>query len=929
MRNLIIVFCFLFFVSTEASWAQSRQSQKAKANQYLRDARIYRADGASDQSMALLRRAAPIFKELEIWGKYFRTESLRSKYFEDEEVWDSVKAIQEKILLESVRYLGKNNRFELRAYISLGEVHQKRAEYSLAERYLEEGLSLIDRKPVGKQDLRTEVNSQLGAVYAAEGKLEKALKAFEAAELASEKKPFAELTVIAKHKMQYAESLIKAELYEKALQFASKSLELYQTLYGQGHHKTAEVRILIGRIYAKQGVDKQALETWKIALNSLSKNKKSLPTYKNIFSTQGLFYKERGALDAAKESWKAGILFLEKEIGKHHPMIAGFYELLAETALQEKNIGEANQAIEKGLKALLPFTEDPYSADLSKEPNMSSFQLLNLLKIQQEVEWERYQNSHPKQALKEILRLFEQGQTLSHLLTLEASNAAQRHQAYLLKKEMAILAAVAAAEDQQLSKLLEAIEWSKWNWKVNTLLATASTSLKEVDEALDEQENRLAEKYQSLLRQWKKAILYKRIEDPLREELFVTLRAYNQFLQELKHDHPKHFYRFHQMPTLDEAVVRKASKNAALVLFLKSKNAYYRFYYNGEDWSFQKLQELDDLLNKSWTILKQPNLQESEALGKNMHQLYQNLLAELFTDSLPTQLQILTDGQLNAFPFEALLSTTAEGKIRKWPFLFKQVQIRYRFNLSDLLQSNSSSSTKGVLVLSSSYKDRTPLNYAAAKAWTEGYNQGNKLRKRLKAKFLLNYEATETHFREQNLNQYQAVHMGFWVETGKNFPSIYLHYEYDSIYDGRLGMNEIPATNLKLMTMAHLGDSLAIWQQQAALLMSWQDAGVEGLLWPSWELPPAQSRKLILRFYKELAEGKTKAEAWQKAMEEYLAASRAEEQWPYYWAAFRLSGQDGPVSIQQKIPASWGWLGGIAAFVVVLLIVIVWRRKRK
>jgi flagellar biosynthesis regulator FlaF len=929
-KNMRKVFSFILFLSLlTGAYAQNNRAEKTLANQYLRDARIYRADGAFDQSIALLRKAMPIFKKLEMWSKYCRTQNLLSEHYEYEENWDSVKAIQELVLIESVRYLGKNNRFELNAYILLGEVHEKKTEDTLALKYLEEALDLIDRKPVGKQDLRTAVNSQIGTVYFAQAKYIEAQAAFEAAEIASAKKPYAELPVLAKHKFNYAKNLFALKQFDKALVLANESMKLLLPLYGENHAKIAENRILIAEIYAAKGDDLKAEENWTLAAQKLRKQTKNLKTFANIYLSHGNYYKEKGNAVAAKENWNKGIQFLNKEIGAYHPLIADYYQALAELYLEQKESASALNAVTAGLKSIMPITKDPYQVDLASGLFLSATKILQFYLLKQKIHWVNYQEHPQPTELEEILKTFKAAKLLKVIIDLEGGNAQKRNKLYLLEKQIALLAAEAAAARKDKKTLLEALEWERWNWKAYVLSKAWPKVLNRLDQELDEQEKSLATAYQAKLRKWQSAILKNENVDAFHTELNRLTVEYLNLMGHLEKEHPKHYYSFHQMSNLKLDQLEGELKNKAIVVFLQSDGArYYRFQMQEGDWSFKRI----DLSNASCSDFlqnaKNPEMEE-KAFGVKTSELYQLMMGDLFQKGFPEYLQIITDEGLSHFPFELLTTQSPEGKLKNWPFLFKQTAISYAFSIRDLLEKSPNSSAQDFLVLASNYKDRTPSDYATAKAWAEGHNPANKFRKKFKARILSNFEATETHFREEQLSNFQAVHMNYWVNASQNLPAIYLHYEYDSTYDGRLNLHELPDWSLSLLSLAHLGDSAALWEQQAALLLGLRASGVETVLWPAWEVSPSVSQALLVRYYQYLAEGQPKVKAWQMALVEQLKKQKGSRQLPYYWAAFRLTGHDGVLTIEQKQSFPWAWLGSFVGGFAVLLLVIMFVRKRK
>ncbi len=76
------------------------------------------------------------------------------------------------------------------------------------------------------------------------------------------------------------------------------------------------------------------------------------------------------------------------------------------------------------------------------------------------------------------------------------------------------------------------------------------------------------------------------------------------------------------------------------------------------------------------------------------------------------------------------------------------------------------------------------------------------------------------------------------------------------------------------------------------------------------------------QYYKNLASGMTKSEALRNAKLSFKNKS------PYYWASFRLYGQDGTVALRERFRFPWIWVGIGAAILLTIVILIIRLRKR-
>jgi CHAT domain-containing protein len=89
-------------------------------------------------------------------------------------------------------------------------------------------------------------------------------------------------------------------------------------------------------------------------------------------------------------------------------------------------------------------------------------------------------------------------------------------------------------------------------------------------------------------------------------------------------------------------------------------------------------------------------------------------------------------------------------------------------------------------------------------------------------------------------------------------------------------------------------------------------AGARSLVASYWSVNDRSTAQLFAAFYGHLQTGLPKSEALRRAKLDLLEASGPDaRKAPYHWAAFTLSGADGPVLLEEK-KWSW-WILGLAA----------------
>lgn len=102
-------------------------------------------------------------------------------------------------------------------------------------------------------------------------------------------------------------------------------------------------------------------------------------------------------------------------------------------------------------------------------------------------------------------------------------------------------------------------------------------------------------------------------------------------------------------------------------------------------------------------------------------------------------------------------------------------------------------------------------------------------------------------------------------------------------------------------------------------------AGAESLLASHWAVNERSTAELFTRFYEKIENGAPRAEALRQAKLNWLNGPEADaRKAPWYWAAFTLSGADGPVDLHRSAGGAWWWVwvaiaGAVGAFF--------WRRR--
>ncbi|NJN92817.1 MAG: CHAT domain-containing protein [Anaerolineales bacterium] len=354
-----------------------------------------------------------------------------------------------------------------------------------------------------------------------------------------------------------------------------------------------------------------------------------------------------------------------------------------------------------------------------------------------------------------------------------------------------------------------------------------------------------------------------------------------------------------------------------------------------------QVSRLRDLL-----AFKQPEATQAAA-----QELYQALIPNFqsLLPTLPSRLLIVPHGPLHYLPFVALYdSTQAKYLVEQYelvmlpsasvlPFITADRQ-PHSTDLTALVVGNPTpGDLTADLLAGADPVELPPLPYAQkeAEAIAALYN----------IEPLFGADATESAVRRQ-AEQAGMVHLaahGYYNPAAPLNSLIALtpdSHQSPATQDGWLTVGEVYGLNLKQADLVVLSacqtqlGELSAGDELVGLTRAFIFAGTPSVMASLWNVDDAATAHLMEKFYIHLRAGMSKASALRQAQLDTLADFPD----PYYWAAFTLSGDGGPVS-QTATPQiiqpdaepqpNWPWLAaGIGVLVLVTIGGLLWRRYR-
>jgi CHAT domain-containing protein len=328
-------------------------------------------------------------------------------------------------------------------------------------------------------------------------------------------------------------------------------------------------------------------------------------------------------------------------------------------------------------------------------------------------------------------------------------------------------------------------------------------------------------------------------------------------------------------------------------------------------------------------------------------ELYQTLIAPIKEQLVSIkELIVIPDNDLGHIPFEPLLSSLPKEQLgyKNLDYLLKDYTIRYSYSASLLLENkrykNLANNGK-ILGFAASYnpKDssssyRSPSNIEMRKelkALPGAYKEIKALQAQFSnSDFFVGKEATETLFKEKAAN-YTILHLALHGVVNNHYPllSCLAFTEDDSNTENNfLEAHEISNLQLHndLVVLSACKTGYGKFEQGEGVLSlarSFMYAGTPALVVSLWKVDDVSTTTIMQLFYRHLANGMNKDEAFAKAKLKFIQQMDEDMTHPAFWSPFIILGDNRPVNLQGTNPLwQWGWVGAGLALLSVLFLFI-------
>jgi hypothetical protein len=287
--------------------------------------------------------------------------------------------------------------------------------------------------------------------------------------------------------------------------------------------------------------------------------------------------------------------------------------------------------------------------------------------------------------------------------------------------------------------------------------------------------------------------------------------------------------------------------------------------------------------------------------AEGLYYMYRNLILPVENKITCKRLIIIPDEELGWLPFEAFLKEPLQkgrSDFEGSHFLIHDYIISYGYSSSLLTESPEQMRTQEL----SFTPEYSKTDQAALDGALDEISRINTI---FGGRTYSGDQATKTNFL-RSVSEPAIFHLAMHsIPDSVNSLYSYMQFGPEDQNDGKLYNYEISLSKLQsqmiVLSSCNSGSGkLFSGEGLMSLARSFILAGASSVVRTSWEVNDDAASEIITDFYKILKTGKSKDEALREAKLEYLKKSPPVFMHPYYWAAYLVVGDNGPVYENNK-----------------------------
>ncbi len=723
------------------------------------------------------------------------------------------------------------------------------------------------------------------------------------------------------------------EDYKLALNYFNKSQDIKTKMKLPG---LGLVYLNIAKVHVKM-IDQRLAELYFIKSISEFKHEynKDYLRLSEVYIEYGKFLHAESRHSEVLEAYKKALSICLKNYGDKHTFVSLSYKYLGDHFTILEKYDSALYYYQKSLIAVVPdFNDDDIFQNPSIDSALFDIRLLDNLKSKSRaLGLLSGKQGEPGEKLKLLRKSLETSDLAMALIdNIRANYPSEESRLYLAENEKDTYAsAIRLASDLYLMDGEEATKQKIYNIARkakaavlrdeitgNDILANAGIP----DSLLDKRNNLSAavSAYNNLIREesGKKSPDSSKIE-MWKDALFDMNRESEEVTDYINTAFPQYYELFlktEPMP-LSEIQSNLDRKEAIIDYFLcnrpeEGSRDLYIFVITGN--RLEYITETTDSLFSGTISLVRNYSNPPDRVGKKdinpasglkaLYSLYQSLVMPVEKYLPGEKLIIIPDEEISWVPFDALLSNSPASDNTNYEgldYLINKYTFSYGYS-SSLIFGKSKSVRGGekVFAFAPDYN-----NFSGTARPDDLPGAGTEIESAYKCfsgKKYSGYMASETNFRSV-MHDPAIFHLAMH-SVSDTLNSKYSYFLFDnssdSLNDGRLYNYEISlgkiSSPMVVLSACNSGaGTLYLAEGLMSLARGFIIAGASSVIKTSWEVNDEVSAKIISGFYNYLSKGKARDEAMRSAKLDFIGSNPPSLSNPYYWAAYEVLGDNGPV----------------------------------
>ena len=290
-----------------------------------------------------------------------------------------------------------------------------------------------------------------------------------------------------------------------------------------------------------------------------------------------------------------------------------------------------------------------------------------------------------------------------------------------------------------------------------------------------------------------------------------------------------------------------------------------------------------------------------------------------------THLIINPDGMLFKLPFETLQT---KGK-----FTTDRFQFSYTSNLGLInFKSNKTSTSKDILIYAPLYANKSTNNSIRNKpSFLKGAStEAKNISKLFPSKLYNDKNLTKAKFISTAVKG-KILHLAMHAEVNYDYPELSRLLFSDNLKneDEHLYLEELYGLSLNaelaILSACNTGSGIEKNGNLESFQRAFTFAGVPATVVSLWEVPDSSTEQIMVLFYKNLKEGKTKSEALKNAKLRFRETNTFNKlSAPYFWAGFVVYGDDAPITNDKSSSFYF-----IITVLILFVLMILYKKKNK